>query len=123
MTFNLFLCIQVMRIDSLEQNRKYLEIFRNFRHGQGANRIRALTHDTYKALIETEDQTIGLVNYLCSIHGYRYVIPRELNSDPIEREFGFYRDGTGSNNLMLLINVNASFKKSLSHTIWRKVSG
>lgn len=103
-----------MRIDSLEQNRKYLEIFRNFRHGQGANRIRALTHDTYNALIETEDQTIGLVNYLCSNHGYRYVIPRELNSDPIEREFGFYRDGTGSNNLMLLINVNASFKKSLA---------
>ena len=49
-----------------------------------------------------------------SNRSYRYVIPRELNSDPIEREFGFYRDGTGSNNLMLQINVNASFQKSLA---------
>lgn len=103
-----------MRIESLDMNRKYLEIFRSFRHGHGANRIRALTHDTYNALIQTEEQTIELVNYLCLKNGYRYVIPRELNSDPIEREFGFYRDGTGSNGLMLLINVNASFKKSLA---------
>ena len=71
--------LQVMRIDSL----KYLETFRNFRHGQGANRIRALTHDTYNALIETEDQTIRLVNYMWSNDSYLYVIPRELNSDPI----------------------------------------
>ena len=75
--------LQVMRIDSLEQNRKYLETFRNFCHGQGANRICALTHDTYNALIETEDQTIRLVNYMWSNDSYLYVIPRELNSDPI----------------------------------------
>lgn len=47
-------------------------------------------------------------------NGYRYVTPRKLNSDPIKRKFGFYRDGTDSNNPMFLINVKASFKKSLT---------
>lgn len=103
-----------MRIETLGVNRNYLETFRSFRHGHGTNRVRALTHDTFNALLETEEQTIKLVSYLCTQHRFSYVIPRELNSDPIEREFGFYRDGTGSNSLMLLVNVNASFQKSLA---------
>ena len=60
------------------------------------HRIKSLTSDTSNALFVTLN---GLANIIPTLlaNGFHYVLPGEFQSDPIEGEFGIYRQQSGGN--------------------------
>ena len=80
--------------------------------GFGKDRIKCLTHDTKRALLQTTQCKISLCQYLLQ-NGFSYVLLREIQSDRIEGEFSVYRQSTGSNSFMTCADVMHSFKRRL----------
>ena len=61
----------------------YLTLFSGAKSGYGATRIKMLTHDTKKALMQTTAGQMAICTYLFS-QGFQYVLLREIQSDRIE---------------------------------------
>ena len=93
---------------------KFLQIFTQSESGQGASRIKCLTHDTKKALVQTMEGLKAVCSYLMNTAGFDYVVLRELQSDRLEGEFGVYRQTTGANCFMTSQNVYSASKKRLA---------
>ena len=54
-----------------------------------------LTNETFFTIIQTTRGLIGVCMYLLEEKGLDYVLPRYINSDPIERRYGWYRQLCG----------------------------
>ena len=91
----------------------FVQLFTNASSGQGPKRVKSLTHDTKKALIQTTEGLIAVCNFLFGV-GFEYVQLREIQSDKIEHEFGVYRKSTGFNSFMVSSDVLSAFQKRLS---------
>ena len=92
----------------------YSELFTNANSGQGPTRIRCLTHDTKKALVQTMGGLKELCKDLIENKQFEYVLLREIQSDRLEGEFGVYRQSTGANAFMTSGDVSAACKKRLA---------
>ena len=55
-----------------------------------------LTKETANAMCQTSTSLVGLARYLITKKGYSYVLLGHAQSDPIEREFGRYRQMSGA---------------------------
>lgn len=104
-----FRSVQTAQSDSLDV------IFHRFTQapsGFGKDRIKCLTHDTKRALLQTTECQIFLCQHLLK-NGFNYVLLREIQSDRIEGEFSVYRQSTGSNSFMTSADVMHSFRRRL----------
>uniref|UniRef100_A0A0K2T7M4 Putative LOC100202460 [Hydra vulgaris] n=1 Tax=Lepeophtheirus salmonis TaxID=72036 RepID=A0A0K2T7M4_LEPSM len=59
--------------------------------------IEGVTPDTFTAAYRTAIGLSELCKYLLDIKGVQYIILQKINSDPIERRFGWYRQLGGGN--------------------------
>ena len=55
------------------------------------------TKETFTATHQTLTATVKLVEYLLDKKGFSYVLTGKFQSDPIERQFGRYRQASGGN--------------------------
>jgi len=62
-----------------------------------SNRDRALSSETFGAAIQTTDALPELAEYLIREKGLQYVLLGKIQSDPLEKRFGWYRKLAGSN--------------------------
>lgn len=56
-----------------------------------------LTKETFMAIIQTVSALPRLAEYLMEAKGLKFVLLGMINSDPIEKKFGGYRQGSGGN--------------------------
>ena len=92
----------------------YFKTFEEASSGHGASRIRCLTHDTKKALVQTMNGLNAVSKHLIEYGGFKYVRLREIQSDRIEGEFSVYRQSTGANAFMTCGDVLNACKKRLA---------
>lgn len=92
----------------------FVSLFQQAESGQGASRVKCLTHDTKKALIQTMEGLKAVCSYLLNSAGFNYVVLREIQSDRLEGEFGVYRQTTGANSLMTPRDVFSASQKRLA---------
>ena len=92
---------------------QYTELFQRVESGHGKTRVKCLTHDTKKALVQTMQGLCAVCTYLFDA-GFQYVLLGSIQSDRIEGEFSVYRQATGANGLMVAGDVLATFKKRLA---------
>ena len=89
------------------------EMFEKSSSGFGSNRIKCLTHDTRKAMLQTMSGLSAVCTYLFD-HGFEYVLLGDIQSDRIEAEFSIYRYSTGANAFMVASDVLNAYKKRLA---------
>ncbi len=73
----------------------WLEAWRDYSKTMGVKT--SLTDETFLATIQTTKASIEVAEKLLSLDGMRYVLLGNLQSDPIERRFGWYRQLSGGN--------------------------
>ena len=93
--------------------RAFMDLFTNADSGFGINRVKSVTHDTKKALVQTMEGLLGVCKHLLN-NGFNYVALGEIQSDRIEGEFSIYRQSTGANSFMSVGDVMSCFKKRLA---------
>ena len=86
--------------DPGDERLKYLEgmatSFKLMDNSVRGRRLRGLTQETSTALHQTLTGLIQLTRVLLAT-GHKYVLLGKLQSDPIEKEFGIYRQSSGGN--------------------------
>ncbi len=82
-------------LDILETFGAWLKRWRENSRLKGARTC--LTEETFLACIQTTFATIEVTRELLGNDEFRYVLTGNLQSDPIERRFGWYRQLAGSN--------------------------
>ncbi len=82
-------------LDILETFGAWLKRWRENSRLKGARTC--LTEETFLACIQTTFATIEVTRQLLENDEFRYVLTGNLQSDPIERRFGWYRQLAGSN--------------------------
>ncbi|XP_070386662.1 uncharacterized protein [Dermacentor albipictus] len=60
-------------------------------------RMQSLTKETYEATVMTTRSTVAVVEYMLNDLGFKYVLTRGLNSDPVESVFSCFRQFNGGN--------------------------
>lgn len=70
-----------------------------------------LTKATFTAFIQTLNALDGLVSYLIGSIGFKYVLLGRIQSDNLERRFGWYRQLHGGNYLISMKQLLLSEKK------------
>ncbi|XP_075540089.1 uncharacterized protein LOC142574997 [Dermacentor variabilis] len=59
--------------------------------------MQSLTKETYEATVMTTRSTVAVVEYMLTDLGFKYVLTRGLNSDPVESVFSCFRQFNGGN--------------------------
>ncbi len=80
----------------------YLSVFgRWLEHWKSNSRAKnvktCLTEETFLATIQTTKATVEIAKYLLGKEEFQFVLLGSLQSDPIERRFGWYRQLSGAN--------------------------
>ena len=101
----------------------FLTLFRQADSGQGTFRMKCLTHDTRKALIQTMEGLKAVCDYLLTTSGFEYVVLREIQIDRLEGEFGVYRQTTGANSFMTCKIKYVFFRPKTSRQICSFIPG
>ena len=71
--------------------KKRLKFFEDWRESKRAG----LTPETFLACLQTTKSIPKLADHLQKKHGFSYLLPGKLMSDPIEGRFGWYRQVQG----------------------------
>ena len=64
--------------------------------GVGKKRIKKLCRDTAQIISDTCKGVVELVHFLFLQRNFKYVLLRKFSSDPLENQFGRFRQGCGS---------------------------
>ena len=88
----------------LEQS---VAIFKNWKESG----LTGLTAETFTACIQSMEAMVALTCHLVSKHGFKYVLPGKFTSDPIEGRFGWYRQVSGGNFYISILQLFQAEKK------------
>ena len=96
-----------------KEDRSVLEVFHQF--GKWLDRWKAsgnigLSTQTFKAAILTTQMLIDLCNYLLDVKGLDYILLGHTSSDYLESRFGWYRQSSGANYYISVLQILQSEK-------------
>ena len=96
-----------------KEDRSVLEVFHQF--GKWLDRLKAsgnigLSTQTFKAAILTTQMLIDLCNYLLDVKGLDYILLGHTSSDYLESRFGWYRQSSGANYYISVLQILQSEK-------------
>ena len=96
-----------------KEDRSVLEVFHQF--GKWLDRWKAsgnigLSTQTFKAAILTTQMLIDLCNYLLDVKGLDYILLGHTPSDYLESRFGWYRQSSGANYYISVLQILQSEK-------------
>ena len=74
-----------------------LESFNSFVQNWQDGKLKGLTRETFIAWHQTLNAVVGCAKYLLRECGFHFVLLGQLQSDPIEERFGWYRQMHGAN--------------------------
>ena len=86
---------------------KAIEIFEDWKESKRAS----LTPETFLACLQTMKSIPKLADHLQKKHGFSYLLPGKLMSDPIKGRFGWYRQVHGENFFMSVKQLFLAEKK------------
>ncbi|XP_077523260.1 uncharacterized protein LOC144134172 [Amblyomma americanum] len=75
----------------------FISFLENIKVRSGESRAKFLTKETYEATVMTTRSTVAVVEYLLTDLGFKYVLTRPFNSDPVESLFSCFRQFNGGN--------------------------
>ncbi len=83
----------LMYLDSIVA---WLKLWKESCHGK-EKKTNGFTSETFMAMIQTTETLASLARYLLTEKKYEYVLLGKVQSDPLEKRFGWYRQLAGAN--------------------------
>ena len=88
----------------------HLSIFTSWLKKWRASKKPGLSSETFQSSIQTSEVLVNLPDYLINEKGLEYVLLGNIQSDPLERRFSWYRQSSGANYHISVLQIIQSEK-------------